>query len=97
MKVLSVSYKSPDAAARFTQSLRDTGFGVLTDHPIAPELVSNVFADWAAFFAASINLCRSVAIPAPPCCPQSQCDAPWRSWGGAVRYPAYAAFASTQV
>ena len=50
MKVLSVSYKSPQAAALFTQSLRETGFGVITDHPIAPELVSGVFAEWAEFF-----------------------------------------------
>jgi isopenicillin N synthase-like dioxygenase len=53
MRVLSVSYRSSDAAERFTRSLRETGFGVLTDHPIAPQLVSEVFAEWAAFFASA--------------------------------------------
>jgi isopenicillin N synthase-like dioxygenase len=51
MKVLSVSYRSPNAAQAFTQSLRETGFGVLTDHPIPAELVTAVFNDWKEFFA----------------------------------------------
>ena len=51
MEVQSVAYRDSDAAARFTESLRQTGFGVLTDHPIPQSLIRDVFADWAKFFA----------------------------------------------
>lgn len=45
-----VDYTSPSAAREFTQSLHDTGFGVLVNHPMANDLVSQIFADWLAFF-----------------------------------------------
>jgi isopenicillin N synthase-like dioxygenase len=51
MNVLKVNYKSPEAAAQFTYSLRETGFAVVTNHPIPAELVTQVFNDWKAFFA----------------------------------------------
>ncbi|MCM0606413.1 MAG: isopenicillin N synthase family oxygenase [Xanthomonadaceae bacterium] len=50
MKVQTVSYKSKSASKDFTESLRVTGFGVLTDHPISYSLVQATFQDWAAFF-----------------------------------------------
>lgn len=50
MKVQTVSYKSKNAPKEFTESLRVTGFGVLTDHPIPPALVTATFNDWAEFF-----------------------------------------------
>lgn len=51
MQIQKVAYGSRDAAARFTQSLRETGFGVLTGHPIPADLIYGVYADWEAFFA----------------------------------------------
>ena len=51
MKVQSVSYKSTQAPQSFALSLKETGFGVLTDHPISAELVSGVFEDWNQFFS----------------------------------------------
>jgi isopenicillin N synthase-like dioxygenase len=50
MKVKKVSYRSPTAAQDFAQSLRETGFAVLTDHPIPMDLVNAVFQEWADFF-----------------------------------------------
>lgn len=50
MKVLTVDYRSPDAAERFTESLRTTGFGVLTHHPIPKELVQSIYDNWYRFF-----------------------------------------------
>lgn len=50
MKVLTVDYRAPDAAARFTESLRTTGFGVLTNHPIPRELVQAIYDNWQQFF-----------------------------------------------
>lgn len=35
----AISYRAPDAPARFVESLRQTGFGVLVDHPIPSDLV----------------------------------------------------------
>lgn len=50
MNVLKVSYKSPNAAEIFSSSLRDTGFGVVTDHPIPRKLIESVYEDWKTFF-----------------------------------------------
>jgi len=41
----------PDAPQRFVHSLRETGFAVLTNHPLDPALISQLYAGWAAFFA----------------------------------------------
>jgi isopenicillin N synthase-like dioxygenase len=51
MDVLQVRYTSADAPARFAQSLRETGFAVLTDHPIPAQLVQGVFEEWSQFFS----------------------------------------------
>lgn len=51
MQVAVVDYRSPHAAADFTKSLRHTGFAVLTNHPLDPALVQQVYDDWLAFFA----------------------------------------------
>ncbi|WP_067736683.1 2OG-Fe(II) oxygenase family protein [Novosphingobium naphthalenivorans] len=49
-QLAAVSYRSPDAPARFVEALRETGFGVLVDHPIPVDLVEDVYAEWLAFF-----------------------------------------------
>jgi len=48
--IQTVSYTSPEAPAAFTRSLRDTGFAVLTDHPIAPARITDAYAAWGRFF-----------------------------------------------
>lgn len=50
MQVLRVDYRSKDAAKRFTDSFRHTGFAVLDNHPIDMNLVNQVFAAWKDFF-----------------------------------------------
>ena len=50
MQVQVVDYRAPDAAVKFTRSLHETGFGVLTNHPIRQALVEKIYADWLAFF-----------------------------------------------
>lgn len=42
---------APDAPARFERSLRETGFAVLTDHPVAAERIAEAYRVWPAFFA----------------------------------------------
>jgi len=51
MAVLAaVDFKAPDAESLFVQSLRDTGFGVLKNHPIHESVVSSIYKNWATFF-----------------------------------------------
>ncbi len=50
MNVLKVNYREPNAPSEFTRSLRQTGFGVLTGHPIDKELIDNVYSEWKDFF-----------------------------------------------
>lgn len=49
-QIQTVSYTSPDAPAAFTRSLRETGFAVLTDHPITPARIQSAYAAWGRFF-----------------------------------------------
>lgn len=51
MKVLSVRYSDPKAPELFARSIRETGFAVITEHPIPLGLIADTYADWASFFA----------------------------------------------
>ncbi|WP_240205417.1 2OG-Fe(II) oxygenase family protein [Vibrio sp. CyArs1] len=51
MKLETVDYLAPDAAEQFVRSLRETGFGVLKNHPIPQELVEEIYLNWHAFFS----------------------------------------------
>lgn len=51
MNVLKVDYTAENASAEFARSLRETGFGVLYNHPIDQKLIDEVYADWRKFFA----------------------------------------------
>ncbi|GHC18307.1 2OG-Fe(II) oxygenase [Kushneria pakistanensis] len=50
MHVQNVDYQNSQAAQQFTQSLRETGFGVVRNHPVPQALVERIYAGWAAFF-----------------------------------------------
>ncbi|WP_419813096.1 2OG-Fe(II) oxygenase family protein [Bacterioplanoides sp.] len=50
MQLEAVDYTAPDAAKQFTESLRNTGFGVLKNHPIKQETVMAIYQHWQAFF-----------------------------------------------
>ncbi|MFC3121032.1 isopenicillin N synthase family dioxygenase [Agaribacter flavus] len=50
MKLEAVDYQSPTAAQDFVESLRQTGFGVLKNHPISQDVVSSIYTNWEAFF-----------------------------------------------
>jgi isopenicillin N synthase-like dioxygenase len=50
MFVKTVDYRSPEAAHVFVETLRETGFAVLSNHPIAQDLVQSVYQDWERFF-----------------------------------------------
>jgi isopenicillin N synthase-like dioxygenase len=46
----AIDFQSADASEKFVASLRETGFGVLKNHPINKELVQSIYSDWQQFF-----------------------------------------------
>lgn len=50
-EIATVSYTDPAAPANFAHSLHETGFAVLTDHPITPDRIEATYAAWGKFFA----------------------------------------------
>ena len=50
MHVQSVDYKSPTAARDFKDSICNTGFAVVANHPIAHDLIFKTFDEWKNFF-----------------------------------------------
>src|SRR3990167_10146609 len=50
MQVLTVNYDSPQAPYLFCHSLRETGFAVLSHHPIATQLIDQAYQQWQEFF-----------------------------------------------
>ncbi|UJF21056.1 isopenicillin N synthase family dioxygenase [Shewanella sp. OMA3-2] len=50
MKLETIDYRAPDSAERFVKSLHETGFGVLSNHPIKQALVETIYQEWYAFF-----------------------------------------------
>ena len=53
MKVQLVDYQASDAAANLTTSLHETGFAILTNHPITPVRIDESYQAWGKFFAGS--------------------------------------------
>lgn len=50
MKLEAIDYNAPDAPQAFVESLRQTGFGVLKNHPIQQQLVEDIYQQWQGFF-----------------------------------------------
>lgn len=50
MDVAVVDFTAPDAPERFATSLRETGFGVITNHPLDWSLVETIYREWSELF-----------------------------------------------
>lgn len=50
MSLPVVDYTAKDAPEQFVKSLKETGFGVLTNHPIQQSLVESIYHNWQIFF-----------------------------------------------
>lgn len=48
--VSKIQFNTEGAAAHFVESLRQTGFAILQQHPVETELLQQVYSDWEAFF-----------------------------------------------
>lgn len=53
MQLPTVDYTAENAAEQFVESLRNTGFGVLKNHPISQDLVESIYKNWQEFFNSS--------------------------------------------
>ncbi len=51
MYVQTVDFKSLHASENFVDSLRSTGFAVVKNHPVSPDLICDTFREWEKFFA----------------------------------------------
>ena len=56
MKIETVDYTASDAGDRLARSLRETGFAVLSNHPIRADRIDEAYALWGGFFASDIKL-----------------------------------------
>lgn len=50
MQLEAVDYQAPNAQEAFVESLRETGFGVLKNHPISQAMVTSIYQNWQTFF-----------------------------------------------
>ena len=55
MNVRKVDYKQIDAPYEFTRSLKQTGFSILTNHPINKSLIDKVYLEWEDFFSSNLK------------------------------------------
>lgn len=49
--VLAIDIDDKNASTLFAKSLRETGFAILKNHSISTEIIDEMYASWAAFFA----------------------------------------------
>lgn len=50
MQVLKIDYQADNAGQQLTESLHQTGFAVIQNHPITEQSISDFYAEWAKFF-----------------------------------------------
>ena len=48
-EILTIDYLSSKLGSKLTQSLKNTGFAVLKNHPIDKVLISSIYDDWKSF------------------------------------------------
>ena len=47
----AIDYTCETASVDFIKSLRETGFGVIKNHPIDPKEVNTIYEQWYDFFS----------------------------------------------
>ena len=53
MQLPTVDYTAENAAEQFVESLRNTGFGVLKNHPISQDVIVSIYKNWQDCFNSS--------------------------------------------
>ena len=49
--IRSIDYTASDSSFEFERSLRETGFAIISNHPISKKLIDNVYDEWTLFFS----------------------------------------------
>jgi Isopenicillin N synthase and related dioxygenases len=50
MILQAIDFQAPNAEQAFVESLRETGFGVLKNHPLQQQRVADIYQEWEGFF-----------------------------------------------
>lgn len=50
MHIATIDYSASNAGQLFAQSLHDTGFAVIVNHPLDWPLIQLIYTEWLAFF-----------------------------------------------
>ena len=50
MLVTKVHYEKKESPVEFVKSLKNTGFGIIENHPIPIDLINKVYKEWSEFF-----------------------------------------------
>ena len=53
--ILTIDFKSKNAPVDFVKSLSSTGFAVIQNHGIDPDLISRTYSDWRLFFESKLK------------------------------------------
>ena len=53
MELAALDFQSEGTDIRFVESLRNTGFGVLENHPLDLDLIASIYEHWSDFFKSS--------------------------------------------
>lgn len=53
MKILNIDLQLPDSGVHLVESLKNTGFAVITNHNIDNKLISEAYKEWEIFFKSS--------------------------------------------
>jgi isopenicillin N synthase-like dioxygenase len=53
MQLAKISYRSPNVGMAIAKSLHQTGFAILSDHPIPVENIALAYQEWRSFFASA--------------------------------------------
>ena len=51
LDILTINYNDSDADRLFEESLKNTGFAVIKDHPIDKDLIGEVYKEWENYFS----------------------------------------------
>ena len=53
MELAALDFQSEGTDIQFVESLRNTGFGVLENHPLDLDLIASIYEHWSDFFKSS--------------------------------------------
>lgn len=71
--LVAVDYTTPNAKQDFVRSLRETGFGVLKNHPLNQSQVQAIYEQWRIFLVKSVKMTLKSQTMAPAVSTRSPC------------------------